>query len=243
MPAARAHRLATAGHSPCPRSFERRALVYQCYTAPMDASTAATIQAITALVSLLLTGVLVALTAYYATQTRRTVTEMVEGRELALMPTVTCRLVVDHARAGRASNYRGSGTLDVAADYTSLVLANVGNAAALDVSIQVVGEPRDRGRLRVDQLEGKRAGIIGVAADWQCPLGFGKDHYFEPRVTADPHAALDQSVVVHVSYANAYGRQFTTRVTFDLGNEGDGSAWLQRDSSVELRNDATGREH
>ncbi len=54
----------------------------------MDASTAATIQAITALVSLLLTGVLVALTAYYATQTRRTVTEMVEGRELALMPTV-----------------------------------------------------------------------------------------------------------------------------------------------------------
>ncbi len=143
-------------------------------------------------------------------------------------------------RAPGARNYRGSGTLDVATDYTRLVLANVGNAAALDVSIQVVGEPRDRGRLRVDQLEGKRAGIIGVAMDWQCPLGFGKDHYFEPLVVADPHAALDQSVVVHVSYANAYGRQFTTRATFDLGNERDGIAWLQRDSSVELRNDATG---
>lgn len=160
----------------------------------MDVATAAAVQAIAAVVSLGLTGALVAITAYYAKQTRRTVEEMERGRsvtertidemrkgreatdrtvaemgaarELALMPTLTCRLDVDHERAARASNDMGAGTLDVAADYTALVLANAGNAPALDVALHIDGEPRDRGRLRAYRADGERVGIIGVGADW-----------------------------------------------------------------------------
>jgi len=228
----------------------------------VDVATAAAVQAIAAVVSLGLTGALVAITAYYAKQTRRTVEEMERGRsvtertidemrkgreatdrtvaemvaarELALMPTLTCRLDVDHERAARASNYMGAGTLDVAADYTALVLANAGNAPALDVALHIDGEPRDRGRLRAYRADGERVGIIGVGADWRRPLQFGKDYYLDPILSVDPHAPLDQAVVVRATYANAYGRRFLTCATFDLGGDARGIAWVQRDSSVEL---------
>lgn len=74
----------------------------------MDAMAAATIQAIAVLVSLILTGVLITLTAYDATQTRHMVTEMVEGREFALTPTLTCRLVEETRPCPRTGTDRGS---------------------------------------------------------------------------------------------------------------------------------------
>jgi len=115
----------------------------------------------------------------------------------------------------------------------------VGNAPALDVVARVGADPPDRGRLRVRPLE-QRVGIVGLATEWRYPLTFTQDLIPQLLAAADPHAPLDPLVVVHASYANAYGRRFTTRVTFDLVLGPDGLTWEQRESVVELLPDENG---
>lgn len=165
--------------------------------------------------------------------TGRTIEEMVAGRELALMPMLICRLVVDHERAEQASNHMGAGTLDVAATYTTLMLTNIGNAPALDVTIRVVADPSDEGRLRLQPLECP-VSIIGCADEWHRPLAFKQDLAPMVRALTDPQAPLDAAVTVEASYANAYKRRFVTRAAFELGSDARGIAWVQRESAVML---------
>lgn len=239
------------------------------YTAFMDV-TAWT--AVATVVSALATVVLALITGYYAWQTRRiieemrkgrevtrrTVDEMVAARELALMPLLTCRLVVDHERAKKADDYIGPNALAVVGGYTDLVLANVGSAPALDVTAHVIGDPHDRGRLRVSRLD-LRVGILGLglAEDRRHRLSGGYeddaarrdvvDLTFLPTTTTkrlNYPAATDPlypAVVVTASYANAYGRRFVTCTTFDLGREIEEKlAWIERASSTELLTNAAG---
>lgn len=216
--------------------------------------------AVAAVVSALATLILVGVTAYYARQTTRTVEEMkknreltrdtieemrksreltgrtveemVTGRELALIPMLICRLVVDHECAQQEGNYPGSAVLSVAADHTTALLTNVGNAPALDVKVHANStRPDGSGRLYLAPLV-HGVGIMGPAMEWSQRLMFKQN----------PHAGLssgyinpnigDSPVTVNIVYTNAYGLRFESHATFDLGKDGAGIAWRQQASSV-----------
>jgi len=219
--------------------------------------------AVAAVVSALATLILVGVTVYYARQTKRTVEEMqknreltrdtieemrksreltgrtveemVTGRELALIPMVVCRLVVDHERAQQEGNYPGSAVLSVAADHTTLLLTNVGNAPALAVEVRANSKrPDGSGRLYLAPFV-RGVGIMGPAMERSQRLTFkqnlragmsvGLSGYINPNTGDSP-------VTVDIVYTNAYGRRFESRTTFDLGNDEAGVAWRQQASSV-----------
>ncbi len=171
--------------------------------------------AILAVVTAAGTIALVAVTIYYAIQTRRTVAEMTEARQLTPWPLLTCDLV-----ANAAQNRTEEGLY-----YHYLRLENVGNAPALNISWQIASLNPQRATLKVTPT----SGTLGVLAD-------GMDHPISlDRANLVLTGAEAPRFAITMRYANVYGRRFSTSTTTHLaGTNAETFHWAKDEQRFAL---------
>jgi hypothetical protein len=153
------------------------------------------------------TVVLVAVTIYYAYQTRVTVKELINGRELSPMPILTCEITCD-TKGG--SNDAKSQIYD--GKFAQIAIRNVGNAPAL------------RTRVHVELTNSKESGAEMPTTEWSIGTVGVEQSAHRPqwkedtviRVPFAPTKYAKPRVMIKMEYQNVYGRNFRTTGEFHL---------------------------
>ncbi len=181
------------------------------------------VQAWAAVISAFSTIILVAITAYYAWQTAKTVREMeASRREMetsrrhGLMPIIShnIRLEDRFERGG----LQGTGNV--------IEITNVGNAPALNVRLRA--EQQD-GRDSIFDFKPVSEDFLTAAAD--------KDRIGQALLVANPRSEFkthEAKIKITTNYENAYGVQMQTTalVAFCLDNQQDRWRWKNRSEEV-----------
>ncbi len=178
----------------------------------------------------ILAFILILITAYYAVQTMRTVREMKEGRELSLLPVLTCSL--KEIRSEQQIHQ------DILSQRDQFRIDNVGSGTALAVTGQI--ELVHRGGQYLEPIYGENTSANLPPEVWdlhtigsQASVAVTIPRRCFRNITSGFDLA---HVVVTLSYRNAYGRLFQTRTEFNLkidSRSGAGSSeeWEQREIS------------
>ena len=182
------------------------------------------ISQITNLALVVATVILVIITFFYLLATRRMVKEMQEARKSQPQPVLTCEIGCNLDRSFSEGMDPGHAVLGECND---IIIRNVGNAPAIEVSAKANVANFDESKAQFDPVDCS-VGIVGAN-----PATLPMDHGHtlsglppKPRVT------------VTLTYQNIYKIPYTTTATFELRNytkptdAKPSGAWIKLDEKV-----------